>query len=356
MFESIIPYSIGLGALYEGKYRLGTALARPFIALEQVRYAKELGGATLIHGATGKGNDQIRFEYAYKSLAPECPVLAPWKEWSFGGRKDLIAYLRANNADEGYDEKKDYSLDENLWHLSIEGSELEQADAYVDVDTILAHFKGHFGQGGNGEAPNAVDIGFTNGVPSALDGEALPLDEIVRTLNQRYRHAPWGWDLIIENRFTGIKSRGLYINPAAKLLQTAVGNLAQCCLNKATYDLYGRLGAEYGGLVYRGEYFSDQRRVIEAAADAVFKHLNGTVTMQLSPALYTARILADKAIFRKETATFERSAYNHADAAGFINLTWLSQIGRPFTENDDAHLVETGYQSASGVCPVQQVA
>ena len=357
MFDSVIPYAIGLQATYEGKYRLGTALARPFIAQEQVRLAKALGGATLIHGATGKGNDQIRFEYVYRTLAPECPVLAPWKTWEFDGRKDLIAYLREKGFEDAYDAKKDYSLDENLWHLSVEGSELEDAEAVVNVPDVLDFVKNRFSVSGETCAsPEEVEIAFHQGVPTAINGETLPLGELVKKLNHWYRHAPWAWELIIENRATGIKSRGLYINPAAKLLHTAIDALACTTLNKPTYDRYAQMGADWGGMLYRGEYFCDQRLSVEAGADVILKLLNGTVTLQLSPQPYASRIMADSAIFRLETATFEKSDYSHADAAGFINLSWLSLIGKTFDETNHASVVETKGGVAPDVCQVQPVA
>jgi len=357
MFKTVIPTAIGLAATYEGTYRLGTALARPFIALAQIQRARELGGATLIHGATGKGNDQIRFEFAYRSLAPECPVLAPWKTWEFGGRKDLVAYLRSKGFEDHYEVTKDFSLDENLWHLSIEGGPLEDATACLDVERILENVADRFGGAkGGGKGPASVAITLENGVPVALDGQAMPLADIVSRLNVAYRHAGWAWDLVIENRYTGIKSRGVYINPAAKILQSAADALARTCLNKPMYDRYVEAGAAYGAMIYRGEYFSDQRLLLEASARELMSRLNGTVTMQLEPQPYAAQILAAQPIFRKDIATFEKSSdYSHQDAQGFIRLAWLSTIGRSSTEGAYADPVETGINVASDVCGDQPV-
>ena len=357
MFRSAIPMAIGLSATYEGRYRLGTALARPFIALGQIKRAKKLGGATLVHGATGKGNDQIRFEFAYRSLAPECPVLAPWKVWDLGGRKDLVAFLRSKGYEDHYDIVKDFSFDENLWHLSIEGGPLEDAKACVDVERILENVAERFGgDKAGGKGPSSFKVAFENGVPVALNGEAMPLPKMVSQLNLTYRHAPWAWDMVIENRYTGIKSRGLYINPAAKALQMAAEALARTTLNKPMFDRYAQVGAEYGTLLYRGEFFSDQRVVVEAAGRALMAHMNGTVTMQLEPQPYAAQILADKAIFRKDIATFEKSRdYQHKDADGFIRLAWLSTIGRCYAEGGYADALETGIDAASDVCADQPV-
>lgn len=350
MFEAAIPIAVGLAATYETDYRLGTALARPFIALEQVRLAKLLGGATLVHGATGKGNDQIRFEFAYRSLAPECSVLAPWKTWEFSGRQDLIDYLQSKGFDDDYEVTKDYSLDENLWHLSVEGGALEDPQATVDIAEVLQTVSDRFAIASTREAgPSVVEVEFKQGVPVALNGERMSLQDLILTLNQQYRHANWAWDLVIENRFTGIKSRGLYINPAAKLLHLAVTHLARCCLNKPAYDRYVELGREYGALLYRGEYFADQRVMAEAAAGAVMKNLSGAVTVQLEPAPYVSRIDAKETIFREDMATFEASEYSHADAQGFINLSWLSSIGRPFAEETHGSTLETGPAAAPDV-------
>jgi argininosuccinate synthase len=268
MYAAVIPYAIGLGATYEGTYRLGTALARPFIALEQVRRARELGGATLVHGATGKGNDQIRFEFAYKTLMPEAPVLAPWKVWDFAGRTDLIKYLADKGLDSNFVADKDYSMDENFWHLSVEGGALEDPDATVDVGEILNDVKDKFAPAPDGVTPpDTIALTFAKGVPVAVNGRGLDLPAIVTQLNQTFRHADWAWDLVIENRFTGIKSRGVYINPAAKLLHLAIDALARSVFNKPLYDDYVALGNRFSNVLYRGEYFSPQREMVLAGAD-----------------------------------------------------------------------------------------
>ena len=275
MLRSIVPAALALGATYENHYRLGTAVSRPFIAAEQVRVARELGQVTLSHGATGKGNDQIRFEFAYRALAPELPVLAPWKVWDLRGREDMIDYLKSRGFDDDYQVTKEFSLDENLWHLSVEGGPLEDASVDFDIETVLSAVSDRFSVGPigcSGVAP--LEITFQQGVPVAVDGVLLPLGEILYMLNRCFRFAPWAWDLVIENRFTGIKSRGLYINPAVKLLHVAVDALARTCLNKPAYDAYVELGRSYGSLLYRGEYFSDQRRMAESAAKPALARLN----------------------------------------------------------------------------------
>lgn len=349
--EHVFP-ALRANAAYEGSYLMGTCLARPVLARGLVQTAERLGADAIAHGATGKGNDQIRFEFAYRSLAPECPVLAPWKTWEFGGRKDLVDYLRSKGYEDRYEVTKDFSLDENLWHLSIEGGPLEDATACLDVERILENVADRFGGAkGGGKGPASVAITLENGVPVALDGQAMPLADVVSRLNVTYRHAVWAWDVVIENRYTGIKSRGVYINPAAKVLQSAADALARTCLNKPMYDRYVEVGGAYGTLLYRGEYFSDQRALVESSARELMSRLNGTVTMQLEPQPYAAQILAAQPMFRKDIATFERSSdYSHQDAEGFIRLAWLSTIGRSSTEGAYADPVETGINVASDVC------
>jgi argininosuccinate synthase len=334
MFERALPMAIALASTYEGTYRLGTALARPFIALEQVRLARELGGATLVHGATGKGNDQIRFEFAYRSLAPDYPILAPWKSWEFGGRVDLVNYLAKCGYQDNYAVQKDFSLDENLWHLSVEGGPLEDPASPVEVENVLENVRGRFAWSeGRRPASEQVEIEFQHGTPIAVNGLRAPLMDLLDLLNRDYRNAGWGWDMVIENRFTGIKSRGLYINPGVKLLHLAADALARTCLNKPTYDQYVRLGCEYGTMIYRGEYFSDQRLVLESAAAPILKLMSGRVTVRTTPVLYASRIENAQSLFTKSMATFEATqSFDHGDAGGFIRLSWLSNIGRPFPE------------------------
>jgi argininosuccinate synthase len=161
-----------------------------------------------------------------------------------------------------------------------------------------------------------------------LNGKTMPLPSLLAKLNADYRHAPWAWDLVLENRFTGVKSRGVYINPAATLLQCGINALARAILNKACFDLYTRLGVEYGAMLYRGEYFSAQRVALEAAAHTILADLSGKVTLRTAQTVYAARIDAPGAIFSRAGATFEASDFSHQDAEGFARLSWHSSIGR----------------------------
>ena len=357
LLKSIVPYVIGLNSKYENVYRLGTALARPLIAAAQVERAYELGGATLVHGATGKGNDQIRFEYAYRSLAPKLPVLAPWKVWQFQGRRDLANYLIAKGftVDE-LSVEKTYSMDDNLWHLSIEGGPLERPDTELDVHAIMAAADSRFTNVKTYAAtqqPTKLAIEFCAGAPVGLNGKAASLGQIIAQLNTTYQDAPWSWDLVIENRFTGIKSRGIYVNPAAVILQLAADNLARATLNQPAYEQYVHTGTQYAKLLYQGEYFSEQRLVTEAAAGPLLARLTGTITIQLLPTPHVSKIDAPDTLFQEDLATFEDSAFSHADAQGFISLTWQSRLARPFNTNTGKTIHERALASdavvASGV-------
>ena len=354
LIERMLPTAIGLAATYEGAYRLGTALTRPIIALEQVRRARELGCTALAHGATGKGNDQIRFEFAYRSLAPECDVIAPWKSWEMRGRADLARYLEERDVPFRYEVNKTYSLDENLWHLSIEGGELEDPATPLPLQQILDRFETEFIEQDVSAAVPAgaasVVVRFEAGLPVALNGVPLSLEQIVRCLNARFRQAPWAWDLVLENRFTGVKSRGIYINPAAKLLHAAVDGLARNALNRPTYTMWRELGQRHAELLYRGEYFSQQRAVVEAGARAAMAPLSGEVELRSGGDLQVVAARAERGLFREDVATFEASDWSHADAAGFIELSWLGNIGCTADEEDcHADPVETDRHVASGV-------
>ena len=349
MAGRMLPLAIGLGATYEGSYRLGTALARPIIALEQVKLARALGCSAVAHGATGKGNDQIRFEFAYRSLAPELEVIAPWKIWDFQGRQDLVDYLQAKGFPFEFEVNKTYSLDENLWHLSVEGGPLEDPASPLPLGDVLGHVVDQFvGEPLESPAPQQLTLTFEQGVPTAIDGVPLDLEALVKRLNGWYRHAGWAYDLVLENRFTGVKSRGVYINPAAKLLHTAIDALARNCLNKPTFELHAELGKRYAGLLYKGEYFSQQRQVIEAAGTAAMQPLSGKVTVQVDPALFVAAVDAETPLFRQEVATFEASDFSHADAAGFIELSWLGNVGgAPSEELEEESLKESDHGLAA---------
>ena len=348
--EACAP-ATALAAVYEGRYRLGTALARPFIAAAQVSLARALGASAVAHGATGKGNDQVRFEFAYRTLAPELETIAPWKEWSFTGRKDLIDYLASRGHAMDFPEQKTYSLDENLWHLSIEGGELEDPGAVLDVPDLLQRIAGRFyADADPAEATRPVTLRFERGVPCGIDGRDASFGEIVAELNRRYRLAPFAWDLVLENRFTGIKSRGLYVNPAARVLHEAVGTLARAALPEPAFRQWVAAGEAYADLLYRGEWFSSVRDSVLAGAEPLTRSLTGEITLAPSPGLHVAKLDVPHGLFTRERASFETEAADPTAANGYIALQWQRRNG-----GSDESAVESEERAESflrGVAPL----
>jgi argininosuccinate synthase len=192
-----------------------------------------------------------------------------------------------------------------------------------------------FAAGSPALSGDEIVVQFQDGIPTNINHRNAGILEILTELNSRFRRADWAWDLVIENRVVGIKSRGLYINPAAKLLAVAVDALARCVFNKPTYDLWRSLGQQYGQLLYGGQYFSDQRLVIESAAIPILKRLNGKVTVDVCASPYAASINANDPLFRQSIATFEAGEFDHHDAEGFMKLNWRSSLGRPFDPDQD---------------------
>lgn len=319
--SNIFKYSCFLNAKYEGKYYLGTALTRPFIAKVQIEYAKSIGCKTLVHGATGKGNDQIRFEYAYKSLAPNLEIISPWKNWKFQSRKELISYLSNKGYQLGFSEKKDYSVDKNVWHTSIEGGELEKPKTQLSISKILEDNNIQLKE----PSINQLKIEFRN-QKLKINGEDYTFFQAIDFLNKNFLSS-WSIDLIVENRQTGIKSRGIYITPGAKVLYKAFESLVSSTLNKKSFEHYEYLSKEFSNVIYNGEYFSLQFRSILAGLESLLNNISGEVTINSSPILYVSKIQADKPLFTEEICTFDGGDISHADSVGFINLSWLSADG-----------------------------
>lgn len=338
--ESCAFPALRAGALYEGRYMLGTALARPVIAAAQVRVARELGCDVLAHGCTGKGNDQVRFELAYQALAPEMEVVAPWREWEIGSREEAIEYARERGIPVPATADRPYSVDQNLWHTSFEGGVLEEpaAEAPPDVFDLTVDPE---------EAPEeaeTVEIGFEAGVPVALDGERLGPVEMVRALNARAgRHGVGRVDLV-ENRVVGMKSRGVYETPAGTVLHAALRDLESLVLDHDTAEFHARVGARYGELVYRGQWHSPLREALDGFVRASHRRVTGRVKVKLfrGSCLPVARS-SPWSLYREDLATFgEDAVYDQADAAGFISL-W----GIPTRVHAAVHGAAGG-ESASG--------
>jgi argininosuccinate synthase len=322
--------ALSAGAIYEDKYLLGTALARPLLAYRQVQAALKVGADALSHGATGKGNDQVRFEVTYGAFAPQLRVIAPWREWNIRSREDAIAYAEGHGVPVEQTKKDIYSRDGNLWHLSHEGGELE--------DTWNAPRKEMFKltvdpQDAPGQ-PQVVTLAFEKGVPIALDGKALTPVAMVETLNRvAGAHGVGRLDLV-ENRLVGIKSRGVYETPAGTVLHIAHRELERLVLDRDTLHFKQSVSVRYAQLIYDGLWFSTLREALAAFVDSTEQNVNGEVRLRLYKG--TADVVGRRSpnsLYRQDLATFgEGMAYDHADAGGFIRLFGLPERVRAITE------------------------
>jgi argininosuccinate synthase len=306
------------GAVYEGRYLLGTALARPLIAKVQVEVAKETGCDALAHGCTGKGNDQVRFELTYRALAPELPIIAPWREWTLKSREDEIAYAARHGIPVPVTAAKPYSIDQNLWHTSYEGGILEDpavapADDMFQLtrDPSLAP-----------DDPAFVEIAFEHGLPVAVNGRRLGPAELVSTLNAIAGAHGVGRIDIVENRLVGMKSRGVYETPAGTVLTAALRDLESLTLDRETHHFRETISSRYAELVYYGLWHSPLRAAFDAFLESSHRWVTGTVRMKLFKgfALAVARS-SPSSLYRYDLATFgEDGVYDQKDAAGFNNL------------------------------------
>ncbi len=306
------------GAVYEGRYLLGTALARPLIARVQVEVAKETGCDALAHGCTGKGNDQVRFELTYRALAPELPIIAPWREWTLKSREDEIAYAARHGIPVPVTAAKPYSIDQNLWHTSYEGGILE--------DPAVAPAEDMFQLTRNpAEAPDEpafVEIGFDRGIPVSVNGRRLPAAELVSFLNAvAGAHGVGRMDLV-ENRLVGMKSRGVYETPAGTVLRNALADLESLTLERETHHFRETISSRYAELVYYGLWHSPLRAAFDAFLESSHRWVTGTVRMKLFKGFSLAVARSSPySLYRHDLATFgEDGVYDQKDAEGFNNL------------------------------------
>ncbi len=309
------------GGVYEHKYLLGTSIARPLLAKKQVEVALATGCDALAHGCTGKGNDQVRFELTYKALAPQLPVIAPWREWDIISREDAIEYARKHNVPIAQSTTKIYSRDRNIWHISHEGGALEDpANAAPDEIWMLTKSPN--------DAPDKageVTIGFEKGTPVSVDGKAMKAFELLEALNQiGSKHAIGRIDLV-ENRFVGMKSRGCYETPGGALLMFAVRELEALALDKNTLHYKQKLALDWAEMVYNGLWFTPLREALDVFFDKVAEPVTGEVKLKL----YKGNIepLSRKSpfsLYSLDIASFTMGAsYDQKDALGFINLIGL---------------------------------
>ncbi|QCO70632.1 argininosuccinate synthase [Buchnera aphidicola] len=310
------------GALYEGSYLLGTAMARPIIAKKQVELALNIGANSLCHGATGKGNDQVRFEMAYAALAPDLNVIAPWREWNLNSRESLLKYLHERNIPTTATLEKIYSKDENSWHISTEGGLLENpwnqsnADCWnwtVDPEDAP-------------EQPEYISLTLKSGSVVSVNNKKLnPLQCVEELNNLGSRHGIGRID-IVENRLIGMKSRGCYETPGGTIITTAIKAIEQLVLDRESFKWREKIGLEMSSIVYDGRWFSPIRKSLQAASDSLSSEINGEVILKL----YKGTVIAiqkksPNSLYSEEYATFsEDQVYKQSDADGFIRLFSLS--------------------------------
>ncbi|WP_029543098.1 argininosuccinate synthase [Selenomonas sp. AB3002] len=308
------------GAVYEGKYLLGTSFARPLIAKWLVDVAKKEGADAIAHGATGKGNDQVRFELTVKALAPNLTIIAPWREWDLDSRSAEIEYAKKHDIPVAT-ENKTYSMDRNIWHLSHEGSDLEDPANEPKNSMFLISKAPEDAP----DKPEYVKICFEKGKPVAVNGEKLGAVELLTKLNEIGARNGVGIVDICENRLVGMKSRGVYENPGGALLYYAHRELEYLCLDRATYHYKEGLAIRYGELVYDGMWFCQLREALAAFVESTQQTVTGTVTLKLYKGnIISAGSTSPYSLYSQEFVTFEHDdVYDQADATGFINLFGL---------------------------------
>jgi argininosuccinate synthase len=318
--EFIWP-TLKANAIYARTYLLGTAMARPLIAERQVAAARRVGGTALAHGCTGKGNDQVRFELTYQAFAPDLTVIAPWREWDFKGREDLLAYLAAKGIPTSASAEKPYSRDRNIWHVSHEGGVLEDPWQEPPADLFLLTRDPPDAP----DRPAVVTIGFEEGEPVSLDGEPMDAVTLLETLNSLAGEHGVGRADLVEDRLVGMKSRGVYETPAGTVLFQAHRELEQLVLDRRTLALADDLGRRYADLVYEGRWWTPEREALDALVRATQRHVTGSVRMRLfKGGLQVLGRNSPCSLYHEGLATFGADGvYRQSDAEGFIRLFGL---------------------------------
>ena len=320
--ECIVP-AVKAGAKYES-YMLGTSLARPVIGKHLAEIAIKEGADAIVHGCTGKGNDQVRFELAVKAFAPDMPIIAPWREWNIKSREEEIDYAEAHNVPLKISRETNYSKDKNLWHLSHEGLDLEDAGNEPQYE------KNGFLEMGVSpidapDKPEYISIEFEKGVPVAFNDKKMSAKDIILALNVVGGKNGIGLLDIVENRLVGMKCRGVYETPGGEILYFAHNYLETVCLDKMTFHKKEELALTFADLVYNGQWFTPLREALSAFVDKTQEVVTGKVKLKLYKGnIIKAGVWSDYTLYDEEIATFgEDNVYNQADAAGFISLYGL---------------------------------
>ena len=310
--------------VYEGTYLLGTSIARPLIAKRQIEIAKMTGADAVAHGATGKGNDQVRFELCYYALNPHIKIIAPWREWDFQGRQDLIQYAESRQIPIAKDKRGEapFSVDANLLHASSEGKILE--DPWIEAEEFI--YSRTIAPEDAPDKPTYIEIGFDKGDATSINGTALSPANVLSQLNQFGKENGIGRLDLVENRFVGMKNRGLYETPGGTILHVAHRAIESLTLDRGMAHLKDELMPRYAELIYNGFWYSPEREMLQSAIDFSQRNVNGTVRLKL----YKGNTIvvgrkSEKSLYSADYVTFEQGAadYNHADAHGFIRLNAL---------------------------------
>jgi len=322
--DYIVP-CVQAGAVYENKYLLGTSMARPGIAKALVDVARKEGASAICHGATGKGNDQIRFELGIKALAPDLKIIAPWRMtdiWQMQSREDEIAYCKAHGIDLPFSADSSYSRDRNLWHISHEGLELEDPSIEPNYEHVL--MLGVTPQ----KAPDKeteISLSFEAGVPVALNGEKMKVSEIITKLNEIGGANGIGIIDIVENRVVGMKSRGVYETPGGTILMEAHDALEELVLDRATFEVKKDMGNKFAQIVYEGKWFTPLREAIQSFVESTQQYVTGEVKLKLYKGnIIKAGTTSPYSLYSESLASFTTGdLYDHHDADGFITLFGL---------------------------------
>ena len=322
--DYIVP-CVQAHAVYENKYLLGTSMARPLIAKRLVEIARKEGATAICHGATGKGNDQVRFELGIKALAPDLKIIAPWREdkWKLQSREDEIDFCRSHGIDLPFAADSSYSRDRNLWHISHEGLELEDPSNAPNYDHLLVLGTTPEKAPDEGEV---VTMTFEKGVPKSVNGKEMKVSDIIRELNALGGKHGIGIVDIVENRVVGMKSRGVYETPGGTILMEAHQQLEELILDRDTYTVKKDLGNKFADVVYEGKWFTPLREALEAFVKVTQEYVTGEVKFKL----YKGNIIrmgttSPYSMYSESIASFTTGElYNHKDAEGFINLFGLS--------------------------------
>ena len=319
----IVP-CVQAGAVYENKYLLGTAMARPGIAAKLVEIARKEGAVAICHGATGKGNDQIRFELGIKALAPDIKVIAPWRsdKWKLQSRQDEIDYCKAHGINLPFSTDQSYSRDRNLWHISHEGLELEDPSQEPNYEHLLMLTTPPEKAP---DKPEYVTMTFEQGVPTSVNGKKMKVSDIIKELNEIGGRNGIGIVDIVENRVVGMKSRGVYETPGGTILMEAHAQLEELCLDRATMEMKKEMGAKLAQVCYEGKWFTPLCDAIQAFVKSTQEYVTGEVKFKLYKGnIIKAGTTSPYSLYSESLASFTTGdLYDHHDAEGFITLWGL---------------------------------